>query len=172
VRPDRSYRYIYDLSESELANFAYYFEHDYIDGRDPEKYVQGLRGAVRRWYEHSTNGGLVYVDHGEDLAIWDLRPNPKRTVTILGGHERAVYHYCDQHRSLQHIEALPEVKQAGVAILPFLERLIEHRLMVCIDKLYLSLAVAKSAAPVENAPRERVAGQRPSVPSAEEATSA
>ena len=33
VRPDRSYRLIYDETEEDLAGLAYYFEHDYLDGR-------------------------------------------------------------------------------------------------------------------------------------------
>ena len=39
VRPDRSYRLIYDEDETILSDLAYYFECDYVDGRQPLDYV-------------------------------------------------------------------------------------------------------------------------------------
>ena len=35
MRPDRSYGHIYDESEADLVQLAYYFEHDYLDKRKP-----------------------------------------------------------------------------------------------------------------------------------------
>jgi ribosomal peptide maturation radical SAM protein 1 len=143
VRPDRSYTHIYELSASELTNFAYYFEHDYIDGRNPEDYVDGLHAAVSRWHENSGNAGLTVVDHGEDLAIWDLRGDAEQTLTILDGYERALYLFCDQHRSLGEIQALPQSSQAGAAaVAASVDRLLDARLMIHLDDRYLSLAVS------------------------------
>ena len=39
-----------------------------------EAYVGDVRAAVRRWHAESGNRELLYADHGDNLAIWDLRP--------------------------------------------------------------------------------------------------
>ncbi|WAS92937.1 RiPP maturation radical SAM C-methyltransferase [Nannocystis punicea] len=141
VRPDRSYGNIYALSESELFEFAYYFEHDYADGRDPETYVGPLRAAVKRWYANKGNKGLLYVDHGDDLAVWDFRPGAHRTLTVLSGLERAVYVCCDQHRSLKQVVAACRADEREVR--PVLDGLVASRLVLHLDDRYLSLAVRK-----------------------------
>jgi hypothetical protein len=152
VRPDRNYRHIYDLADEELYSLAYFFEHDYEDGRNPESYIGNARTAVLRWHQNSGNQGLKYVDHGDNVAIWDLRPNAKRTLTILTGHERAVFLYCDQHRSLPQIESfLREIGGAVAPIQPFLDNLVNHRLMIYLDKQYLSLAVRAARDAAERA---------------------
>ncbi|GII00048.1 RiPP maturation radical SAM C-methyltransferase [Planobispora takensis] len=139
IRPDRSYRHIYGLPEDELANLAYYFEYDYADGRDPEAYVDRTKDAVRRWHEEAHHRGLISVDHGDALAVWDLRPRAARTLTILEGSRRAVYLYCDQHRSADDVAAhLADDGRAGAGIL---DDLVRDRLMIHLDGRYLSLAV-------------------------------
>src|SRR5207248_2577495 len=80
IRPDRSYGYVYALPEEDLSRLAYYFEHDYVDGRDPETYVSEAHAAVRRWHEDSASRGLVYADHGDMLGIWDFRSGAEQTV--------------------------------------------------------------------------------------------
>jgi ribosomal peptide maturation radical SAM protein 1 len=144
VRPDRSYGLIYDLSDEQLVNLAYYFEHDYADERDPNDYVGAAVSAVRRWCDNYERHRLVYADHGECLAIWDLRRGASQRLTILRDLERLVYLHCDQHRSRGSIEAL----LAGAEHFefePLFERLLAKRLMLKIDDHYLSLAVALPA---------------------------
>jgi hypothetical protein len=84
---------------------------------------------------------LIYVDHGETLAVWDFRANRARIVTILDELERAVYLFCDQHRSLRQILALPEVAGQGASVMPVLSEWISNRLMIGLDGQYLALAV-------------------------------
>jgi ribosomal peptide maturation radical SAM protein 1 len=145
VRPDRSYTHIYGLPEVDVAELAYFFDFDYADGRDPESYVGCARDAVTRWRADHANRGLIYVDHGENIAIWDFRPNRARMVTILNRLERAVYLYCDQHRSLQQILALPEVAD-HTAVISALNEWISNRIMIGLDGQYLALAVQVEAA--------------------------
>jgi ribosomal peptide maturation radical SAM protein 1 len=141
VRPDSSYNCIYNLPEEQLEHLAYYFEHDYQDGRDPERYVKNARSAVARWQEYSDNPGLKYADHGESLAIWDRRPKTKRTVTVLHEIEREIYLYCDQHRTINQIETVVQ-RVFGVTsmVQPFLNDMVRDRLMIHLDGSYLSLA--------------------------------
>ena len=142
VRPDRSYGYIYNLRQEELSELAYYFEHDYTDGRDPLEYMGAAYAAVRRWQIEPGQRGLLFADHGDALALWDFRSNAQRTLTILTGYERAVYLYCDQNRPLHQIRKfLVECGLSGVALEEFLGRLIAWRLMIQLDGRYLSLAI-------------------------------
>jgi ribosomal peptide maturation radical SAM protein 1 len=143
VRPDRSYRYVYALADEALAEIAYYFEHDYADGRDPESYVNPTRSAAVQWHANSGSRGLLYADHGTDLAIWDFRADAVRTVTILNGFERLVYLFCDQNRPFQAIQRhLEERGCATDRLEAFLSEVTEARTMVCLDGHYLSLAVS------------------------------
>jgi ribosomal peptide maturation radical SAM protein 1 len=142
IRPDGSYQHIYGLPESELFDLAYYFEHDYQDGRCPENYVGGTHKAVRRWYEVSENRGLMYVDHVETLAIWDFRACAKRTLTLLSGFERALYLYCDHNRSFTQIETFSQENgNTDVSVEKILESLLENRHIIHLDGRYLSLAI-------------------------------
>jgi len=142
VRPDRSYRYIYELPDDQLFKLAYYFEHDYSDGRDPNDYVQNAMAATQRWHDNYERNRLVYADHGDCLAIWDLRSGASQRLTILRDLDRLVYLYCDQQRSRQGIDQmLAEVSNSDFQPGPLLEQLVESRLLLLVDDHYLSLAV-------------------------------
>lgn len=137
VRPDPSYELIYHLPADQLSGLAYYFEHDYADGRDPNEYFGDSEFAARRWMAGHNPQGLVYVDHGEQLAVWDFRPRARRLLTILDSWERRIYLHCDEHRSRRSIEENGSGRDTG----ELLERLVADKLMVAIDGRYLSLAV-------------------------------
>ncbi len=157
VRPDRSYGYIYDLAREELSELAYYFEHDYADGRDPLEYTRAAYAAVRRWQREPDQKGLLFADHGDALAVWDFRSNAKRTLTILTGYERLVYLYCDQNRPLAQIRIfLANHEHSDAPLEQFLNRLIAWRLMIQLDGRYLSLAVRSPGSQTHPLP----AGQR------------
>ena len=142
VRPNRWYRHVYDLSEDELANLAYYFDFDYADGRNPDAYTDDVRAAVRNWRASSGKRLLLYTDEGDRLVIWDFRPNAVQTTTLLSEAERAVYLLCDQNQSLAAIQAVARplgLTDADTAAL--LQRLVSLRLMATADGRYLSLAI-------------------------------
>jgi ribosomal peptide maturation radical SAM protein 1 len=141
IRPVRNYSLVYDLPENEVADIAYFFNYEYADGRDPDTYTGAARDAVARWRANRDNRGLHCVDHGNSLVIWDFRPGAVRTVTVLKSCDRTVYLYCDQHRSLQQILALPEVDDQASSVVPVLNEWISNRLMIGLDGQYLALAV-------------------------------
>jgi hypothetical protein len=142
VRPDRSYRYIYDLPDEALANLAYYFEHDYADGRDPTTYTAGLDAAMRRWTDNTDKSGLVYVDDGSTLTLQDFRVGAARLTTSLTGVERELYLFCDQNRSPRQIVAYAEeLGGTESETEDFLRRMLELHVMATADGRYLSLAL-------------------------------
>lgn len=149
VRPDRSYTLIYDEDETDLVDLAYYFEHDYIDGRQPQEYVAETERAMQRWYDQAGGQGLIYIDNDGQLAIWDFRPVARRRLTILTGVDRDIYLYCDSQRSLRAVEAFAEeLAQPPEIARDCLHRLTQERHILCLDNRYLSLAVASAALPV------------------------
>lgn len=142
VRPDRSYGFIYDLSEQELFDLAYYFEHDYADGTDPLSYTAEVLKAIRGWCRYYRPRSLLYADHGNMIALCDLRPFADQRLTILDGAERALYLYCDERRTRNAIEEFLSDSNTGDFDLEgFLHRLLQARLMVYVDDQYLSLAI-------------------------------
>jgi ribosomal peptide maturation radical SAM protein 1 len=150
LRPDRSYRYIYDLPDDALTNLAYYFEHDYVDGRDPTSYTAGLHAALSRWTANAGTSGLVYVDDGVSLIIQDFRLDAPHYTTTLTGRERAIYLFCDQSHSRQAITAQAErLGGTEAEIDRFLRRMLERHLMVTADGRYISLALPARPAPHE-----------------------
>ncbi len=156
VRPDRAYGYLYDLPGEEVRNIAYYFEYDYLDGRDPRGYTSALDEAVRRWKDDARTSGLVYTDDGTTLTIQDFRVNAVQHRTTLRGAEREVYLYCDQNRSLQQITVVADqVGKTERETVTFLRKMVELRLLATADGRYLSLAVSAVASPKESTTREQ-----------------
>jgi ribosomal peptide maturation radical SAM protein 1 len=141
VRHDRSYSYVYDLADDELANLAYYFEHDYADGRDLSTYSIALHEAVGAWEANAERSRLVYVDDGVTLTVQDGRVGAAQPEVPLTGPERALYLLCDQYRSWRDL--VKEADSLGWSesdVEAFLRRLRELRLVASADGRYVSLA--------------------------------
>ncbi len=148
LRPDRAYRYVYDLPDDVMADLAYYFEHDYADGRGAEDYLGPVRSALERWVQSRGNRGLVYTDDGSRLALCDFRLAAERLWTPLTGARREIYLFCDQHRSFERIVGF--AAQRGMsekAVRKFLDRMVEGGFVATADGHFLSLGI-----PVEPAP--------------------
>jgi hypothetical protein len=148
VRPDRSYTMIYDVGDSDLTDLAYYFEHDYLDGRQPRAYAAEAEQAMRRWYDQAGGHGLVYIDHRGELAVWDFRAVARRRLTVLTGLDREVFLFCDSHRSARAVEVFvgglgQPLQRAHEA----LRRLVDDGLALHLDDRYLALAVASTPLP-------------------------
>ena len=65
------------------------------DGRDPGSYVVPLLKAVKRWKRDAAASALFFVDVGEKLVVWDLRPGARRPLTVLDSLARVLYLACD-----------------------------------------------------------------------------
>jgi ribosomal peptide maturation radical SAM protein 1 len=147
VRHDRSYSYVYDLEEDALTNLAYYFEHDYADGRDLSDYSVALHEAVAAWEADAGQSRLTYADDGAALTIEDRRPGAADATLRLAGVARALYLFCDQYRSWS--ELVKEADARGWSepdLKEFLGRLGHRRLLVSVDGRHLALAVSAAGA--------------------------
>jgi ribosomal peptide maturation radical SAM protein 1 len=159
LRCDRSYAYVYDLPESDLANLAYYFEHDYTDGRDPSTYTARLREAVDTWEANAGRSGLIYRDDGDTLAIQDDRVGALQPKLRLDKVERALYLFLDRYHSWSAL--LEKASQFGwtdVEVEALLRRWLELRLVAKADGRYLALALPPPrSSGLQEAERNRIA---------------
>lgn len=152
LRPDRAYSYVYDLPDGAVADLAYYFEHDYADGRSADDYLGPVRSALDRWIQSRGNRGLAYTDDGARLGLCDFRPGAQRLWTPLTGVRREIYLFCDQHRSLERVVGFAAERGiAENAVRKFLNLMVEGRYMATADGHFLSLGI-----PVDPAPRTAV----------------
>jgi hypothetical protein len=134
------------LPEEALANLAYYFEHDYADGRDLSVYSIALHEAVAAWEANSEKSRLRYSDDGTTLRIEDRRPDAADSELRLSGVERALYLFCDRYRSWS--ELLREAEALGWSeeeLTAFLQGLKDRRLVAAADDRYLGLALSADA---------------------------
>lgn len=106
VRPADAYRTIYPFPEEDLEQLVYFFDYDYLDGRDPLAYASPLIDAVAAWRE-KTDASLTYTRNGESLLVLDAR-GPAVTWVRLTGPQAAVYEFCDRVHAFPAIEAHAE----------------------------------------------------------------
>lgn len=142
IEPCPAYRHIYPFPEEALRNLAYHFAFRYPDGRDVGAYTAPLEREIERWQAVHPDSGLFCADRGEELWIWDLRPDAAEALTVLAGLDRDLYLACDSVRGLRRLAE--ETAAPAAEIEERLEPLLERGLMVRQGDRVLSLAVAAS----------------------------
>ena len=145
VRPFSMYRHIYPLADEVVANLAYFFEYEYLDGRKPVGYVEPAMEKIRIWKENQ--GGDLVKQYGEspELMLLDSRPGRTPLHYPLNGLQREIYDFCDEIRSHANIAEFAAKKRGEeVAVDGFLDQLLESRLMLREGNQYLSLVVDTS----------------------------
>jgi ribosomal peptide maturation radical SAM protein 1 len=141
VRPAEPYRYLLpEFTEQSLWNLAYFFDYDFIDGRDPRVYFTPVQLALDGWIKAAPSSILAYVDDGESLRVLDTRPAAKQESFTFTDLERELYLACDEVMSQRRI-CQQFAASTPNEILDVLDRLVEDNLMVSDGQNYLSLAV-------------------------------
>jgi rhodanese-related sulfurtransferase len=129
---------------------AYYFEHDFADGRRPRDYAAAVIEAAETWQR--LDGTVSFRQHdGPDgsLVLHDTRPSAVSFQRRLSGLDREIYLYCDTGRSLEAIvRHVAEQDPAGsfdaASIRRLLDGWVADRLMAYLDQRYLSLALRQT----------------------------
>lgn len=155
VRPFAIYEHIYPFSKESIANIAYFFAYDYLDGRNPADYVQPVLEKTRLWQENKTGDLVKRYENDGSLTLLDSRPGRQPLNYPLTSLQREIYDYCDQIRSRSSIEVFA-AKQAGKEVLvdEFLEQLVGFQLVLREGNQYLSLAVDTGRSRESNQARE------------------
>lgn len=145
-RPIGAYRHVYPFTEDQLANLAYYFKVDDAPApADVPGHVQPTLTALEAWRAGAGNATLRGHDQPDGvLVILDTRPVAHAFEYRLRGWARELYLYCDTARPLQQIVRYSRHSGLSVEqpeICDKLEEWLKARIMVCIDKAYLSIAM-------------------------------
>src|SRR5437762_12083514 len=145
--PMPQYKFLYSVSSEALSNLAYDFEHRYLDGRDPETYVTGLRDAVDRWRQLSEDGpGYLCYRRGPGfLTVEDRRAGLEAADYRFDGIEGKIYLACDAGATPDQLSARFAVdgdeELDAEEIEEFLDELVEARLMYREENCFLGLAI-------------------------------
>lgn len=150
VRPLPAYYYVYPLGRKDLMNFAYHFDFDYDDGRNPDDYLKEFRIEAWHWQESHLREEVshpkldaVYDSYGE-LLIEDTREIAVAHSHRYKGLAAHIYLKCDSARNLQSLvgdvggQIVPEV------IAQTLTEFLAAKLMIENKGNYLSLAVFRN----------------------------
>jgi ribosomal peptide maturation radical SAM protein 1 len=147
-RPIPGYSYVYPLQDPDLEKLAYFFDFDYVDGRQPGNYVTDLIREVEVWAtlrrQHRTQLDLFQA--GSVLLINDTRPCAVKRTHVLSGVAAKVYLLCDT--SLTSM-SLAQRFGGGVSereVCPLLAEFLAAKLMIELEGHYLSLAVMRNRA--------------------------
>ncbi len=146
IRPAPAYFYVYPLGRRELAKLAYFFDFDYLDGRNPMSYIDSLQRAVRRWcnlrlgdrglrpvLDATLNNGTIDISDTRDIAV-----APRYELTGLAAR---IYLACDRAQTICSLARLLVSFADEPAILAELAALLESKLLLQVGQKYLSLAV-------------------------------
>jgi ribosomal peptide maturation radical SAM protein 1 len=147
VRPMAPFTHLYPFEKEVVMDIAYYFEFDYADGRSDAQFAKEAIELTRAWKDDKQRGALeLRSERDGTLEIFDTRRPftnaPRRAV--LRGWKAAVYMECDRARTIGNLLELAEVRDSGVGeneVRTFLDRCVEHQLMVCCEPRFLSIAV-------------------------------
>jgi len=145
--PKPWYRYLHDTDEEGLNNLAYFFEHDYDDGRDPEDYVKPVREVTESWNQDAEeNFRKLTVKRGPGFVqVVDRRTNGKGGTDTLDGVAGEAYLACERGATPGKIwNGLSREFRSGVTqgdVRDFLQQMVKQRLVFEENDHYLSLAV-------------------------------
>jgi ribosomal peptide maturation radical SAM protein 1 len=151
VRPLQAYAYLYPFPQESLMRIAYHFDFDHGSGQAHAGYADEVIRFAETWRRDGPRGSLAQRRRADgSLALRDTRPDAAHASHELSGMEAEVYAFCDELHStaaiVRHLDALwpgRGVDEAGLR--PFLDSLVDNRLMVGDGKHWLSLAVRERA---------------------------
>ena len=146
-RPYLAFECVYPFDREALSRLAYYFDYDYVDGRDPLEYVGPVLAEIEKWQQIAGNVTLRQFDRDDGVTLLtDTRPCATALQHRLTGWQRELYRLCDSGKSLKKILATgPEWSRGETVsegeIRQKLDQWIAERLMVLLDGRYLGLAL-------------------------------
>lgn len=147
VRAAEYCRHILECEVEAHEEMSYFFDYDYVDGRDPESYVSDLREAISAWKGAIMRDyrSLRYRRGPGFIIILDERTSTGQAEYYLNDLESAIYLACDEGHTAAGVQKL---LQRGLAaplaletVKDILEEFVRVRLVYHEKGTYLSLAV-------------------------------
>jgi ribosomal peptide maturation radical SAM protein 1 len=143
VRPVPGYESAYGVPPEASSAFAYYFDFDFDDGRDPETYVVPLKKAVSAWQKLVGHAMLASISVGKEICIFDTRPCAKEKSYRLTGAAARAYQALDAGVAPSALAACAGTDDATAGRL--CEEFIANNLALEVDGRLLALAVSLDA---------------------------
>jgi ribosomal peptide maturation radical SAM protein 1 len=148
VRPARAYFFVFPLGRRELARLAYFFDFDYVDGRDPSRYIHPVQQAVQDWWRaRATKDAIPQLDlsfEGETARVVDTRPVARARERVLSGIDLQLLMRCDVTSTVPALLRSLDLQDRQIEVEDALARLVANGLMVQRDKHYLTLPVFRN----------------------------
>ena len=144
VRPLDSYQALYPLPEDEITDLAFLFSYEYNYGFDVNYFVNELDKKLKEWINDSDSSLSKVTLDENDLLIIDNRANRRFNHLCLTGMDSRVFEFCDEKRSFNMIRKYILSREAycsDVKLQKFLEEMIQLKIMMQDEDVFLSLAV-------------------------------
>lgn len=146
IRPVPAYDYVYALDRQAVSNLAYFFDCDFLDGRDVTSYTADIIELGRSWSSSYESGSDLFYSVADGKAvIWDLRPEAVAPLTILDDSLMVdVFSACDAYRSASAVHEAVAPLHEGVtlsAVEDILALLSDRLLVISDENAFLSLPV-------------------------------
>jgi len=151
VSPLKAYSYIYPFSPETLCDLVYYFEDvNSPHSKDPRIFTSPGRSALKakvdywiRSFWSARREMLGMSDDGSRFKVIDLRSCARRLTHTLAGVDYLVYKACATAEKEEKIFEFASGKEKFSIddIRNSISRLIENKLLICIGRKYLALAI-------------------------------
>ena len=149
VRPYPAYGHVYPFAPEVVAHLSYYFTYGYAVPRDVGAYTAPLYFATKQWNREHPKSALFFVDTGERVEVWDLRPVAVDLLTTIEGVERDLFLALDAMAGLGRLAEVagraagrPVTGEEAAALLA---PLVDRGLVLRDGDSYLALPVAVGA---------------------------
>jgi ribosomal peptide maturation radical SAM protein 1 len=143
VKPAKVYHEFYPFEPETVFRLAYYFEHQYVDGRDPNSYIRPVAAGVKEWHREVGSAAFVSFDRGSHLRLIDRRAIAHQGHADLRGFEREVLQACSHGATRDQVATA--TGEAPELVAEVLERFAQNSWVLHLDGKYLNLAVPVDA---------------------------
>ena len=148
VRPSRSYYYVFPLGRRELSRLAYFFDFEYQDGREPDKYLLKAQVEVQTWRNarFGERRPVLNATIREDgnVQIEDTRACAVTPLHLLTGCDADVYLACDSVQSAVGLVRRMRDVRSEKEVQASLARLVESKLVARRDGHLLALGILRN----------------------------
>jgi ribosomal peptide maturation radical SAM protein 1 len=148
VGPAHYYRHLYAVDATRLPDLAYAFEHEYVDGHDPERAVAPVRRALEHWDRSWSPGkhhSLRYERGPGYLRLRERRPGFRSRDIVLEHVEAELYLACrtvaTPAGAVATVERVCDIQLGIDEVRRFLVELSEARLVLREGDRFLALAL-------------------------------
>jgi ribosomal peptide maturation radical SAM protein 1 len=147
IKPLKSYEYVYPFTGELLHSIAFFFDFDYSDHRNVDKYAFRLNKEVSVWKElwnRDNPPELTMTNAGEMIIIKDTRPCSVQKSYILSNNEKELYELCETIQRFGDLVLVmrkrhPDIKEEDIQTI--LRELCFKKLLITDNERYLALAL-------------------------------